>query len=500
MNILLRLHGFRCFLGLLGLLLAGSARPAAGQGPGAAYVHVAAGSDFTFAIQANGTLWAWGNNFFGQLGDGTTIVRTAPVAVAEPATAAPGSRWVRIFARGSGSRVFGLRSDQTLWQWGANQLRPVQEPLAASLPSGATLVDLATSTGHFLALYSDGSLLSWGDNRWGQLGQGVPAAAALPTPAPVVTPTTAAAGTRWTAIVAYGSYSFATRSDGTLWSWGYAGAQGSIPVLGHPVVFTGCFVPEQVLHPAGAAPGTGWVAVKPGYNHALGLRSDGTLWAWGHNSSGAMGVGFGVSHSAAPMQVPLPAGVAAGVGWQLIDAGADTSLGILTDGTLWAWGSNSHGQLGVNISNNSVPYPLQEYNQETWTQLELGIYHTVALSRGRVHVTGGGSIGQLGLGNGTSRMNFLVRVVGLPLAVADRSPTPRAAAAFPNPAAGGESVVVEEAARSTRAEFLNSQGQVVAVVSVRNARMNIPPLAPGLFLLRFYAGNRYLLSSKLHVR
>lgn len=200
------------------------------------------------------------------------------------------------------------------------------------------------------------------------------------------------------------------------------------------------------------------------------------------------------------MQVPLPAGVAAGVGWQLIDAGADTSLGILTDGTLWAWGSNSHGQLGVNISNNSVPYPLQEYNQETWTQSELGIYHTVALSRGRVHVTGGGSIGQLGLGNGTSRMNFLVRVVGLPLAVADRSPTPRAAAAFPNPAAGGESVVVEEAARSTRAEFLNSQGQVVAVVSVRDARVNVPPLAPGLFLLRFYAGNHYLLSSKLHVR
>ncbi len=217
------------------LLLASCALATSAQGTGAAYVYVAAGSDFTFAIQSNGTLWAWGDNSYGELGDGTTITRVQPVAVAEPTGAAPGSRWVRIFAHVPSTPVYGLRSDQTLWRWGANQTRPVPVALAATLPSGATLLDLSFSAQHCLALYSDGSLMSWGANSQGQLGIGAAAGTGIvTTPTPVITPATAASGTRWTAVEADANQSFAVRSDGTLWSWGgvrWSGETGESWVL-----------------------------------------------------------------------------------------------------------------------------------------------------------------------------------------------------------------------------------------------------------------------------
>lgn len=97
------------------------------------YVHVAAGANFSFAIQDNGTLWAWGSNLYGQLGDGSSTTRMNPVAIAEPATAAPGSRWTRIYAQSQ--PVHGLRSDNTLWQWGNSAFQTVQIPLAASQPA-----------------------------------------------------------------------------------------------------------------------------------------------------------------------------------------------------------------------------------------------------------------------------------------------------------------------------------------------------------------------------
>ena len=252
---------------LRGCLPAYPALQTAAQGTGAAYVHVAAGSDFTFAIQSNGTLWAWGDNSYGELGDGTTTTRLQPVAVAEPTGAAAGTRWTRIFAQVPSTPVFGLRSDQTLWRWGANQTRPAQVLLNTPLPSGATLTDLAISTGHFLALYSDGSLLSWGSNSQGQLGLGTAAGTGTVTAATaVITPPTAVTGTYWTAVEAKGNASFAVRSDGTLWSWGGV-AVTNPSVLGHPVAVAGCFTPEPVPHPAGADAGTGWVSVKAGKTH-----------------------------------------------------------------------------------------------------------------------------------------------------------------------------------------------------------------------------------------
>lgn len=494
-------HGLaRIIIGYL--MLTGKVLPTSAQGTGAAYVSVAAGTDFTFAIQSNGTLWAWGNNADGELGDGTTTSRLQPVAVAEPTGAAPGSRWVRIFPYAPTTPVYGLRSDQTLWQWGASQTRPVPVALAATLPSGATLVDLAFGAEHCLLLYSDGTLLSWGDNFRGQLGIGAAAgtgSVSITAPAPVITPATAAPGTRWTSIEADEKQSFAVRSDGTLWSWG--GVYVTYPsTLGHPVTALGCFAPEIVPHPAGAGPGTGWVAVDAGETHTLGLRSDGTLWVWGFDNRGALGQGNTVSVAPAPLQVPVPAGLPAGTRWQHAYAGFETSQAILSDGTFWAWGLNQYGQLGVNSPNYTESLPLQDYNQEVWTQSASGRNHSVALSRGRVYVTGAGSNGQLGLGSGTGRLSFFVRVVGLPLTASAAQNVGFATQVAPNPAVPGDNLAVSlPLAFSSRAEFVNTRGQTVSQSAIITNRLTVPPLAPGIYIVRFYNEKQFLGLGKLSV-
>ena len=471
---------------------------ASAQGTGAGYV--AAGSEFTFAIQANGTLWAWGDNINGELGDGTTVTRLQPVAVAEPTGAATGSRWMRIFAENTSTPVFGLRSDHTLWRWGVGQTRPAPVPLSAALPSGATLTDLAITPGHFLALYSDGSLWSWGSNSQGQLGLGAAAGTGtVTTPAAVVTPAAAAVGTYWTAIAAEANGSFAVRSDGTLWSWG--GLAAPTPSsLGHPVPAAGCFVPEPVLPAAGAAAGTGWVSVSAGETHTLGLRTDGTLWAWGFSGYGALGQGTGNTSTTAPVPVALPAGVPVGTRWQRVQARSHTSQGILSDGTLWAWGYNTSGQLGVNSSRAVETLPLQDYNQENWTQAALGLNHAVGLSRGRVYVTGNGSYGQLGLGNATTRLYFFVRVVGLPLGVSPSRDYELAGQVYPNPASpGGALSLTTNLSFSSRAEFINSRGQAIGQSMVVGNRLQVPLLAPGIYLVRLYDGKQFQGYSKLSI-
>jgi hypothetical protein len=195
----------------------------------------------------------------------------------------------------------------------------------------------------------------------------------------------------------------------------------------------------------------------------------------------------------------VPAGRAAGTGWQQVSAGPNTSQAILSDGSLWAWGNNFSGQLGVNSSNTTEIFPLEEYNQETWTQVVMGGAHAMGLSRGRVYVAGNGSVGQLGLGNAPNRFYFLVRVVGLPLATKDLSRAEEDEHVFPNPAAAGERITLKAEAGSSRVEFVNSQGRVVAISPAASSRLTVPQLVPGLYLLRLYKGNKYLSNCKLTV-
>ncbi|MBB4663442.1 choice-of-anchor D domain-containing protein [Conexibacter arvalis] len=286
---------------------------------------LAVGDSHTLAVHGDGTVSAWGGNASGQLGDGTTTGRAAPAPVAgvTGATAVASST----------STSFALRGDGTIWSWGASDggllgrggdTSPA--PSAVST-SGATAV--AAGFDFALALRDDGTVIAWGDNTYGQLGVDPAATAnsAVPAAVPGISGAVAVAAAGWT--------SYALLADGTVRAWGY----GGYGELGDGLVHDGADAPEQVHQPVavrspgGAGALTGVRQLAAGSTHALALHGDGSVVAWGLSG------GDGVTRWA-PVAIPgLPAVAEVGA------TGAEFARG--ADGSLWAWGSNWRGLLGL---------------------------------------------------------------------------------------------------------------------------------------------------------
>ncbi len=291
----------------------------------AAYNNLLAGGAHNLALKDDGTLWAWGMNFSGQLGDGSTTDRAAPVQV-------PDMSNVVSVAASSGSS-FAVKSDGSLWAWGANTngdlgggfsdytvLAPRQVPGIA----GATTV----STEHFLVLVlrGDGTVLAWGSNEMGQLGDGTTTARWTPAAVPGVAQAAKA--------VAGVQSAYVLKTDGGVLAWG-ANDYGQ---LGAAATAT-CAGKSCATAPQ-AVPGlSGVTDIAAGAGHVLALKSDGTVWSWGANWNGQLGDG-GTADRGTPAQVPGLANVVA------IAAGHHQSFAVTRDGAVWAWGWNHYGQLG----------------------------------------------------------------------------------------------------------------------------------------------------------
>jgi alpha-tubulin suppressor-like RCC1 family protein len=285
---------------------------------------IAAGSNHTIALKNDGTVWAWGQNAHGQLGDGTTATRTSPVQVQslEGVTA----------IAAHDNHTLALRSDGTVWAWGDNgrdQLGDGTLVSHSSVPVQVQGLDgvtaIAASWGHSLALADDGSVWAWGNLQLGD---------------PPTQPTPTAAELRprkvdidsVTAIAAGGATAAAIHSDGTVWTWQNADE-----------------TPAQVENLSGVT------KIAAGAHHFLALKQDGTLWAWGDNKFGQLGDGT-IVNSDVPVQLVECTGVAA-------IAAHDHSLALKSDGVVWAWGSNIRGQLGSGVSGTesslATPAPVQ---------------------------------------------------------------------------------------------------------------------------------------------
>ncbi len=185
----------------------------------------------------------------------------------------------------------------------------------------------------------------------------------------------------WIAVAAGQGHSCGIRSDGSLWAWGW-NANGQLG-LGDT---SNRNVPTQVgIH-------QDWIAVKAGSFHSLGIRSDGSLWAWGGNNSGQLGVGY-------PNNSPSPTQVGTLRDWIAVTAGDLHSLGIRADGSLWAWGWNANGQLGLGNTNDSYHAPTLMGN-DNWITVAAGHGHSLGTrSNGSLWAWGWNTYGQLGLGN-----------------------------------------------------------------------------------------------------
>lgn len=346
----------------------------------------------------NRRVTAWGLNGFGQLGEPPGGTRLKPIETLAPQGA--------ILQAAAGEfHNLSLHADGTLYSWGRNSFgqlgRPAGDldfmPAAVSaddLPAGKRIISIAVGSNHNLALVEDGTLLTWGMNEQMQLGiEGIESRS---TPGRLTDPG-ALEGRRVTAIAAGLTHSLALCSDGTLaaWGWNSSGQLGDGTTTASPV--------PVAVDQSGALAGKTIVAIVAGANHSLALCDDGSLFAWGSNSHGQLGTG-----DTTGTIVPVPSGTGGALAGKFITAvssGQFHTLALASDGTLAAWGSGSSGRLGHGSTGSSnVPVAVVTggvLDGKTVVGIDAGPDHSLAWCADGTLVSWGGNNGSQ-LGNNTA--------------------------------------------------------------------------------------------------
>lgn len=265
----------------------------------------------SLALGSDGTVWSWGDNFWGNVGDGTQIDRYEPIQVLDDAK------------------------------------------------------DISASKGWFsLALKKDGTVWGWGSNAGGQIGQA--------SSGPVTTPTPIDGLNDVADIEAGGEFGIALKNDGTVWTWG----SNNGGALGNGSTVAGSKVPVQVADLDNVK------QISAGSFNGYALKNDGTVWAWGLNTSGQLGNGGKGAESRVPVQVENLTEIVK------ISAGQDYAMALKSDGTVWVWGANGNGQLG-NGNYTRQPLPIQVTQLRNIKDIEASRYASFAIeSDGTVWVWG----------------------------------------------------------------------------------------------------------------
>lgn len=332
------------------------------------------GQQSNLAITTNGALWAWGFNAAGApaLGLNNTTSYSSPVQVGAL------TNWKQVSC-GTFLSV-AIKTDGTLWGWGANFSGAIGNGSSGGTSYYSSPVQVGTLTNwkqvtggggningnltYALAVKQDGTLWGWGSNQFGQLGNS--------NITYYSSPIQIGALTNWKCVAANSGYwTMAIKTDGTLWGWG----DNRFGQLGINTIATKYYSsPVQV----GAL--SNWKYVTCGGDGAtFAIKTDGTLWAWGQNACGELGNNNRTYYSS-PIQVGSL------TNWKYVAAGGGVGstdstnvLAIKTDGTLWAWGYNHQGELGLN---NNIYYssPVQVGSLTNWKYIASGLGVSAAIT------------------------------------------------------------------------------------------------------------------------
>lgn len=389
----------------------------------------------SFGIKTNGTLFSWGYNEKGQLGIGTTAGSSFPVQVGSGIT----GDWLYLFT--NDEHVVGMRTDRTIWSWGKNTSGQLGlgNTTNRSVPiqiGSDTWTAISCGTNHVLGIKSNGTLWAWGANGDGRLGLGDTTNRSSPLQI--------GTNTDWQSVSAGYYHSLATKTDGTTWTWGsnrhgnlgidksfrnyYPTRIGSLTgwssvltcgkyhtiairddtsiwgwgLNGFSQVANASVVGSVVSSPVQTGSSTtGWSKVDAGESHTIVIKNNGTLWGWGSNDFGAIGV----PNPGGDIIKSFPVQIGTLTGWANISCGEDHTLAIRDDGTLWSWGRNNFGQLGQGLTTTTnISSPVQIGSLTGWSSIAAGRYHSLATrTSGTLWAWGKNNNGQLGIGSTTNR-------------------------------------------------------------------------------------------------
>ncbi len=307
------------------------------------FSHIDTGQDFALAMGSDGNLYTWGST--GSLGRDTKITPGD-----RPGIATPPEEGVH-FTQTSGGlgHLLALGSDGNLYSGGYNYSGQIGDGTNTNFYNNALKKAIMPADGtkftrisagfiHSLAIGSDGNLYSWGDNSFGELGNGTTNDKPQATPSKVNLPTWFP---KFTQISGGTDYSLALDADGNLYGWGW-NSDGELGIGSSDVMKQ--LTPSKGLMPAD---GTKFTQISAGDKHSLALGADGNVYSWGDNSKSQLGRSISGANDSTPRKVNLPAGVR---GFTQVIAGGNHSLALGSDGNLYSWGDNSKGQLGRSIS------------------------------------------------------------------------------------------------------------------------------------------------------
>ena len=303
----------------------------------------------TGAIKSDGTLWSWGYNTSGELGHNNRTMCSSPTQVGTDTT------WKNMAT--DRSMMAAVKTDGTLWTWGWNNDGKLghnqgsgtgNKSSPTQIGSGTDWKEASCDYDSIVVVKTDGTLWAWGGNAYGELGQnqkGIPTNQSSPVQIP---------GTTWVRATANTQTVLATKSDNTLWGWGFndhgaIGANIGWPkARSSPVQIPGEWDPNSV---------------SSGRATSGALRPDGTMFTWGSDAYGS-GARNNTGSKSSPIQIPGT--------WQSVHMGYRSGGAMKTDGTLWVWGRNSgdgEGVLGQNSTTHHRSSPVQVPG--TWEKMQM---------------------------------------------------------------------------------------------------------------------------------
>lgn len=428
------------------------------------WAKIAQGENFSVALKEDGTIWLWGRNLAGIIGTGSGTA----TEIEHPTQIGTDSNWSDI----SVGKWFILASkvNGDLYGWGDNDYGQLgngnNTDQFAPVLIAQSVKSFSAGYHHTMIVKNDGTMWGAGYNDWSGLGVGTSVGWYN------TFQQEASNATNWSKVCATWYNSYAIKTNGTLWSAG-SNVEGQTG-LGTPASLGS----NETAVFTQVGTDTNWESVAGGIYHGLGLKTTGELWSWGHNNNGRLGLGTFGGIQYTPQQV-------VGTTWASIGATNEASSALKDDGSLWTWGYNANGKLGIGTVAD-VNIPTKVGTEDDWTSIPVrsGENSSGGIKAGAVMSWGWDGFWQLGNGDGTQTNSSVPTPVTCTndLSVDDYAKV--TFSVYPNPAK--DNLFVKSLQSIDEVKIYSLNGVLVkTVLNVQNeAAIDVSGLASGIYVMK----------------